>query len=62
MTVNNDQKEFSEQRLEHVVSPNDEPVKDILPQVEKVDKFGAHTKTDPREIALVKKLDMYMLV
>lgn len=26
-----------------------------------VDKFGAHVKTDPREIALVKKLDLYML-
>lgn len=29
---------------------------------QKKDEFGAHTKTDPREIALVRKLDMYMLV
>jgi hypothetical protein len=29
---------------------------------EKVDEFGAHAKTDPKEIALVRKLDMYMLV
>ena len=27
-----------------------------------VDKFGAHIKTDPKEIALVRKLDIYMLV
>lgn len=29
---------------------------------EKVDEFGASTKTDPREIALVKKLDWHMMV
>lgn len=29
---------------------------------EKVDEFGAHKKTDPKEIALVRKLDTYMLV
>ncbi|GJC85507.1 putative transporter C1683.12 [Colletotrichum liriopes] len=27
----------------------------------KVDEFGAHTKTDPKEIALVKKIDWYIL-
>ncbi|OHE99293.1 MFS transporter [Colletotrichum orchidophilum] len=27
----------------------------------KVDEFGAHTKTDPKEIALVKKIDFYIL-
>ncbi|KAJ4317447.1 hypothetical protein N0V84_007355 [Fusarium piperis] len=27
----------------------------------KVDAFGAHAKTDPKEIALVKKLDWYMM-
>jgi hypothetical protein len=26
------------------------------------DKFGSHAKTDPKEIALVKKLDMYLMV
>jgi hypothetical protein len=29
---------------------------------EKVDRFGAHEKTNPKEIALVKKLDVYILV
>lgn len=33
-----------------------------MPKVEKVDEFGAHTKTDPKEIALVRKLDWFMLV
>ena len=27
-----------------------------------LDKFGAAAKTDPAEIALVKKIDLYMLV
>jgi hypothetical protein len=30
--------------------------------MDKVDAFGAHAKTDPREIALVKKLDKYIIV
>ncbi|KAJ5019349.1 putative transporter [Colletotrichum sp. SAR 10_99] len=30
-------------------------------QDSKVDEFGAHTKTDPKEIALVKKIDWYIL-
>ncbi|KAJ4199385.1 hypothetical protein NW767_008193 [Fusarium falciforme] len=29
--------------------------------VEQHDKFGSHAKTDPKEIALVKKLDMYLM-
>lgn len=33
-----------------------------MPNIEKVDKFGSHAKTDPYEIALVKRLDRYMLV
>jgi hypothetical protein len=33
-----------------------------FPVMDKVDKFGAHAKTDPREIALVKKLDWYIMV
>lgn len=32
------------------------------PVIEKVDEFGAHAKTDPREIALVRKLDRHILV
>ncbi|KAK1487072.1 MFS transporter [Colletotrichum cuscutae] len=30
-------------------------------KIGKVDEFGAHTKTDPKEIALVKKIDFYIL-
>lgn len=29
---------------------------------EKVDEFGAAAKTDPKEIALVRKLDWFMMV
>ncbi|KAK7425540.1 hypothetical protein QQZ08_007981 [Neonectria magnoliae] len=32
-----------------------------LPRMDKVDEFGAHSKTDAREIALVKKLDRYII-
>lgn len=32
------------------------------PVNDRVDEFGAATKTDPKEIALVKKLDWYMMV
>jgi hypothetical protein len=41
---------------------NDDAVFSKFPKMEKVDEFGAHAKTDPREIALVKKLDRYILV
>lgn len=33
-----------------------------LPFMGQVDRFGAHAKTDPREIKLVKKLDWYIMV
>ncbi|QDS74304.1 hypothetical protein FKW77_003859 [Venturia effusa] len=33
----------------------------VIEKLGTVDKFGAHVKTDPRELALVKKLDLYML-
>lgn len=40
-----------------------ETTEDVLkPTYEKVDEFGAHTKTDPKEIALVRKLDLFCLV
>jgi hypothetical protein len=41
------------------VSIVDEPIK-THPGIE-LDKFGAAPKTDPAEIALVKKIDLYML-
>jgi len=40
---------------------NDDPLKPT-PIVEKQDYSGAHEKTDPREIALVKKLDRWIMV
>ncbi|KAI0378791.1 putative MFS transporter [Hypomontagnella monticulosa] len=44
---------------EHVEQLADEPsVKGVE---EQVDKFGAHEKTDPVEIKLVRKLDLYMM-
>lgn len=33
-----------------------------VPKVDKVDYSGAHEKTDPKEIALVKKLDRWIMV
>lgn len=33
-----------------------------IPAVQKTDYSGAHEKTDPREIALVKKLDRWIMV
>lgn len=36
----------------------DDPKKDV----QQPDRFGSFAKTDPKEIALVKKLDWYMLV
>jgi hypothetical protein len=40
--------------LEHY----DDPKKDV----EQPDRFGSYAKVDPKEIALVKKLDLYMMV
>lgn len=34
----------------------------LKPAYDKVDEFGAHTKTDPKEIALVRRLDIFCLV
>jgi hypothetical protein len=33
-----------------------------LPVMHQVDRFGAHAKTDPQEIKLVRKLDRYIMV
>ncbi|GJC77433.1 hypothetical protein ColLi_00271 [Colletotrichum liriopes] len=48
-------------QMEHVLT-TDDPALMKQPVIEKVDEFGAHTKTDPKEIALVKKIDWYILV
>ncbi|GJC91457.1 MFS transporter [Colletotrichum higginsianum IMI 349063] len=47
-------------QMEHVFT-TDDPALMKQPVIEKVDEFGAHTKTDPKEIALVKKIDWYIL-
>lgn len=49
-------------QITHIEANNGDEVFEKSANAEKVDEFGAHTKTDPREIALVKKLDWYMLV
>lgn len=54
-----DEKMAQMERIEHVETTDADLVK---PKMELVDEFGAHAKTDPKEIALVKKLDWYMLV
>lgn len=54
---------FSETKSEYI-----EHVDDVTDKVlekggrEDLDKFGSHAKTDPAEIALVRKLDWYMMV
>ncbi|KAF6794177.1 MFS transporter [Colletotrichum sojae] len=48
--------------IRHVDTANDDD-RDFekIPKMDKVDEFGAHAKTDPKEIALVKKLDAYII-
>lgn len=45
---------------EHVEQIGDETL--VKEGNEKTDQFGAKAKTDPAEIKLVRKLDMYILV
>lgn len=46
--------------VERAASPfNDGEMKD---RFQDVDEFGAHRKTDPAEIALVRKLDLFIIV
>ncbi|KAM0280055.1 hypothetical protein ACHAQH_004250 [Verticillium albo-atrum] len=54
--------EADQNHIQPVDTRNDnDDVFEKFPRMEKVDEFGAHAKTDPREIALVKKLDLYMI-
>ncbi|EKG18707.1 Major facilitator superfamily domain general substrate transporter [Macrophomina phaseolina MS6] len=53
-----DEKSPQMERIEHIETTDADLVK---PKMEKVDEFGAHSKTDPKEIAVVKKIDFYML-
>jgi MFS family permease len=58
-------------QLDHIDSTKDkrndaEMFEDVgpekpIPTAEKYDRFGAHEKTDPKEIALVKKLDRWIM-
>ncbi|KAF4996851.1 hypothetical protein FDECE_12287 [Fusarium decemcellulare] len=53
-----------EKRAARDVEPQifqDENPEKPVPKVDKVDYSGAHEKTDPKEIALVKKLDRWMM-
>ncbi|KAF6832030.1 MFS transporter [Colletotrichum plurivorum] len=48
--------------IRHVDTANDDDREfQKIPKMDKVDEFGAHAKTDPNEIALVKKLDAYII-
>lgn len=40
----------------------DEHPEKPVPRVDKIDYSGAHAKTDPKEIALVRKLDKWIMV
>ncbi|KAM5344195.1 hypothetical protein ACJ41O_012732 [Fusarium nematophilum] len=52
--------EDNKNNISHVEAPDhDEQLK--VPNGEKVDEFGSSAKTDPKEIALVKKLDWFMM-
>ncbi|GJC88520.1 hypothetical protein ColLi_11358 [Colletotrichum liriopes] len=48
--------------INRVDTANDDTEFQKIPKMDKVDEFGAHAKTDPKEIALVKKLDAYIIV
>lgn len=48
---------------EEISTVNDDGVLEkSTPRIDKVDYSGAYEKTDPREIALVKKLDRWIMV
>lgn len=56
----NDKKTYS---TEDISTVNDDGVLEkSTPRIGKVDYSGAYEKTDPREIALVKKLDRWIMV
>lgn len=46
--------------LEQQTTRESEMLKPV-PRVDNIDYSGAHEKTDPREIALVKKLDKWIM-
>ena len=48
--------------IEHVEATSDACLRKPRENDIKFDRFGGRAKTDPAEIALVKKLDLYMMV
>jgi hypothetical protein len=60
MTSRSEKKKKDSVELVDTISVIDEPLKPGY-GIE-LDKFGAAVKTDPAEIALVKKIDLYMMV
>lgn len=50
------------ERADTILVDDDHHPQKPVPIVEKTDYSGAHEKTDPREIALVKKLDLWIMV
>ncbi|KAJ4987668.1 major facilitator superfamily transporter [Stagonosporopsis vannaccii] len=49
------------ERAETLMVDDDQHPTKPVPIVDKIDYSGAHEKTDPREIALVKKLDLWIM-
>ncbi|KAL1647643.1 hypothetical protein SLS61_007273 [Didymella pomorum] len=49
------------ERADTIFVDDDQHPQKPVPIVEKIDYSGAHEKTDPREIALVKKLDLWIM-
>jgi hypothetical protein len=60
MAQNHDEKVDLSRDVEPQIFQEENPEKPI-PQYERKDYSGAHEKTDPKEIALVKKLDRWMM-
>lgn len=50
------------ERAESLLVDDDHHPAKPVPVVDKMDYSGSHEKTDPREIALVKKLDLWIMV
>lgn len=51
-----------ENRIERVDTAGEDIFENEKGSRDNVDEFGAHAKTDPKEIALVKKLDRFIIV
>lgn len=61
MASNQDNEKVAVAHREESGVLQDNPEK-AIPTYDKIDYSGAHEKTDPKEIALVRKLDRWMMV